>query len=319
MHRRTFIRSTVTPLISGLTSTAGVALAAEPFPSRPVTVVVPFAPAGGADTLARILAGPLGATWKQTVVVENRPGASGKIGTAQVTRAVADGHTLVMASTAAIDRDNLKLLAPVALVSAAPYVVTVRPGLGVRSVQELMNKARAEPGKLTFGSSGEGAASHLSVELFKQMAGLQMLHVPYKGTGQAVTDLLAGTIDFMFAPPQSVMPHVKAGKLLALAVTSAKRARSVPELPPVAEVGLPGYVAVGWFGLLAPAATPKAVVARISQDVNVALKTPEVIAAMLNASTEPAEGSPEDFARFIQEEMARWGPLEDTLSRQRGK
>lgn len=294
------------------------ARAAEPFPSRNVTVVVPFPPAGGADTLARILAGPLGAAWKQTVVVENRPGASGKIGTGQVTRAAPDGHTLVMASTAAIDRDNLKLLAPVALVSAAPYVVAVRPGLGVKNVRELIDKARAAPGKLTFGSSGEGAASHLSVELFNQLAGLRMLHVPYKGTGQAVTDLLAGTIDLMFAPPQSVMPHVQAGKLLALAVTSARRARALPDLPPVAEVGLPGYVAVGWFGLLAPAATPKAVVARINVDVTTALRSQDVAQAMLAASTEPAEGSPEDFGRFILEEMGRWGPLEEAIARKRG-
>ena len=316
MRRRHFLQSSV---FASATGFSGLTLAAEPFASRPVNVIVPFPPAGGADTLARILAGPLGATWKQTVVIENRPGASGKIGTGQVARAAADGNTLVMASTAAIDRDNLKLLAPVALVSAAPYVVVVRPGLGVRSIKELIDKARAEPGKLTFGSSGEGAASHLSVELFKQMAGVQMLHVPYKGTGQAVTDLLAGTIDLMFAPPQSVMPHVKAGKLLALAVTSAKRARSVPDLLPVAEVGLPGYVAVGWFGLLAPSATPKAVVSRINQDVNAALKSPEVIQAMLGASTEPAEGSPEDFARFIQDEMGRWGPLEEALRQQRSK
>ncbi len=288
-----------------------------PFPSRNVTFVVPFPPAGGADTLARILSTHLGGVWKQTVVVENRPGASGHIGADYVARAPADGHTLMMSSTASLDRKNVAQFAPVALVSASPYVVTVRPGLGVATVRDLIAKAKAEPGKLTFGSSGEGSASHLTVELFKQAAGVNMLHVPYKGTGQAVSDLLAGTIDFMFAPAQTVMPHVKANKLVAVAVTSGRRAKALPELPTIAEAGVPGYAAVGWFGLLAPVATPKPVVAKLAADVNAALANPQVVKTMLEAGAEPAEGTPEEFAKFINEELVKWGQLEESLARQR--
>jgi tripartite-type tricarboxylate transporter receptor subunit TctC len=283
---------------------------AQAYPAKPVTIVVPFPPAGGADTLARILGTHLGNVWKQTVVVENRPGASGHIGATYVARSPADGYTLLMSSTASLDAENVKQFAPIALVSASPYVVSVRPGLGVKDIRELVALAKAQPGKLSFGSSGEGSASHLTVELFKQAANVDMLHVPYKGTGQAVSDLLGGTIDFMFAPAQTVMPHVKSGKLVALAVTSAKRAKAMPELPTIAEAGVPGYSAVGWFGLLVPAATPKAVVAKLATDVGAALNDPGVEKTMLAAGAEPSEGTPEAFGKFINEELAKWGQLE---------
>ncbi|HUR89683.1 MAG TPA: tripartite tricarboxylate transporter substrate binding protein [Ramlibacter sp.] len=310
MIRRTFIAAALAVTF---------AAHAQTFPSKPVTVVVPFPPAGGADTLARILSTPLGDKWKQTVVVDNRPGASGHIGATYVARSPADGQTLLMSSTASLDKNNVKDFAPIALVSASPYVVVVRPTLGVHNIRELVAKAKAEPGKLTFGSSGEGSASQLTVELFKQAAGVNMLHVPYKGTGQAVTDLLGGQIDFMFAPAQTVMPHVKAGKLLAIAVTSSRRAKALPDLPTIAESGVPGYAAVGWFGLLAPAATPKPVVARIATDVSAAMKDPKVIDAMMAAGAEPSEGTPEDFARFINEELDKWGKLEEQMATAKGK
>ncbi len=289
------------------------ATAQAAFPNKPVTIVVPFPPAGGADTLARILATHLSGVWKQQVVVENRPGASGHIGAAHVARSPADGYTLMMSSTASLTRENVAQFAPIALVSASPYVVTVNPKLNVKSIRELVTRAKAEPGKLTFGSSGEGSASHLTVELFMQAAGVDMLHVPYKGTGQAVTDLLGGTISLMFAPGQTVAGHVKAGKLQALAVTSAVRAKAAPELPPIAEAGVPGYSAVGWFGLLAPAATPKAVLQKLSADVNAALADPAIEKTMLANGAEPAQGSAEDFGRFIQDELGKWGKLEATM------
>jgi tripartite-type tricarboxylate transporter receptor subunit TctC len=310
MYRRLFIAATLA---------LGLAAHAQTFPGKTVTMVVPFPPAGGADTLARILATPLAETWKQSVVVDNKPGASGHIGATYVARAPADGHTLLMSSTASLDRNNIRDFAPIALVSASPYVVVVRPALGVKSIKDLVAKARAEPGKLTFGSSGEGSASHLTVELFKQVAGVNMLHVPYKGTGQAVTDLLGGNIDLMFAPAQTVMPHVKAGKLVAIAVTSSRRAKALPDLPTIAEAGVPGYAAVGWFGLLAPAATPKPVVAKLAADVNAALKDPKVVDAMLAAGAEPSEGTPEEFARFINDELAKWTQLEEQLAKSKGK
>lgn len=280
------------------------------YPNKPVTIVVPFPPAGGADTLARILATHLTGVWKQQVVVENRPGASGSIGAAYVARSAADGYTLMMSSTASLTRENLPQFAPIALVSASPYVVTVNPKLNIKNIRELVARAKAEPGKLTFGSSGEGSASHLTVELFMQATGVDMLHVPYKGTGQAVTDLLSGTISMMFAPGQTVSPHVKAGNLQALAVTSAVRAKSSPELVPIAESGVPGYSAVGWFGLLAPAATPRAVLQKLTADVNAALADPAIEKTMLTNGAEPAQGSAEEFGRFIQEELTKWGKLD---------
>jgi tripartite-type tricarboxylate transporter receptor subunit TctC len=310
--------------VLGLAASFALALAAggasaQAFPSKPVTIVVPFPPAGGADTLARILSTSLGNTWKQTVLVDNRPGASGHIGATYVARSPADGYTLMMSSTASLDKNNVSQFAPIALVSASPYVVAVRPGLGVHNIRELVAKAKAEPGKLSFGSSGEGSASHLTVELFKQVAGVNMLHVPYKGTGQAVSDLLGGTIDLMFAPAQTVMPHIKAGKVIALAVTSAKRAKALPELPTIAESGVPGYAAVGWFGLLAPAATPKPMVAKLAADIGAALDNPEVVKSMLTAGAEPADGTPEEFGRFIQDELTKWSQLEEQLAKKKAR
>lgn len=301
----------------GLSLFAGAAGAQSSFPNRPVTIVVPFPPAGGADSLARILAVHLSATWKQTVMVENRPGASGHIGASHVARSQADGHTLLMSSTASLDKNNVSQFAPIALVSASPYVAAVSTKLGVKNIRELVAKAKAEPDKLTFGSSGEGSASHLTVELFKQVAGVNLLHVPYKGTGQAVNDLLAGNIDLMFAPAQTLMPHVKSGKVVALAVTSANRGKALPELPTIAEAGVPGYAAVGWFGLLAPAQTPAPVVAKLAADVGAALENPEVVKSMLAAGAEPSRGTPEEFGRFIKDEMTKWSQVEEAVAKQK--
>lgn len=310
VSRRAFVATAVASFVAAST----LATAQQGFPHRTVTILVPFPPGGGADTLSRILGGPLAEAWRQSVVVDNRAGASGKIGASAVARAPADGHMLLMASTGAIDETNSSTLAPVALVSASPYVVVVNPKLGIHNIRDLIARAKAEPGRLSFGSSGEGSASQLTVELFKQMAGTDMLHVPYKGTGQAVTDLLAGTIQFMFAPGQAVLPHVAAGKLIAIAVTSPRRARAVLALPTIAESGVPGYAASGWFGLFAPAATPQGVIRRISDDVNLAMQKPEIVDSMLKAGAEPSTGTPAQFARFVQEELAKWGRLQAQLA-----
>src|SRR3989441_5030968 len=231
---------------------------AQDFPAKPVRVVVPFPPGGGADALARLLGPKLADLWGQQVIVENKPGASGHIGADFVAQSPPDGYMLLMSSTASLTEKNVDQFAPVSLVSASPYVVTANPKVAAGSIRELIALAKANPGRLSFGSSGTGAASHLSAELFKSMAGVDLLHVPYKGTGQALTDLLAGHVDLMFAPAQTVMPHVQSGKLKVLGITGARRSQTLPDLPSVAESGLPGYEAVGWFGLLAPAATPKA-------------------------------------------------------------
>ena len=281
----------------------------QAFPAKPVRIVVPFPPGGGADTLTRIMEPKLAAIWAQPVIVENRPGASGHIGADFVARSVPDGHTLVMASTAALDEKNVVEFAPVSLVSASPYIVTANPKVAAANIRELIALAKASPGRLSFASSGTGAASHLSAELFKSMAGVDLLHVPYKGTGQAVTDLLAGHVNLMFAPAQTVMPYVREGRLKALALTGSKRSETLPDLPTVAESGLPGYEAVGWFGLLAPAATPRATVAKASADVNRVLAEREVRGKMLGLGADPSGDTPEEFARFIRGDQAKWSKL----------
>jgi tripartite-type tricarboxylate transporter receptor subunit TctC len=288
---------------------ASAAALGQGFPSKPVRIVVPFPPGGGADTLARIMEPKLVAIWGQPVIVENRPGASGHIGADFVSKSAPDGLTLLMSSTASLTEKNVGEFAPVSLVSASPYVVTVNPKVSATSIRELIALAKQNPGKLSFASSGTGAASHLSAELFKSMAGVDLLHVPYKGTGQAVTDLLAGHVDLMFAPAQTVMPYVREGRLRALALTGAKRSETLPDLPTVAESGVPGYAAVGWFGLLAPVATPRPVVEKISADANRVLAEREVRDRMLALGADPSGDTPEQFARFIREDQAKWGKL----------
>jgi tripartite-type tricarboxylate transporter receptor subunit TctC len=282
---------------------------AQVFPSKPVRIVVPFPPGGGADTLARIMEPKLAGIWAQPIVVENRPGASGHIGADFVAKSVPDGHTLLMSSTASLTEKNVNQFAPVSLVSASAYIVTANPGVAAANIRELIALAKANPGKLSFGSSGTGAASHLSAELFKAMAGVDLLHVPYKGTGQALADLLAGHVNLMFAPAQTVMPYVRAGKLKAFAVTGLKRSEILPDLPTVAESGLPGYEAVGWFGLLAPAATPKATVAKLSVEANRVLAMSDVREKMLGLGADPEGNTPEEFARFIRDDQAKWSKL----------
>jgi tripartite-type tricarboxylate transporter receptor subunit TctC len=284
----------------------GLLLPAAVF-SQTLRIVVPFPPGGGADALARLMAPRLAELRRQQVIVENKPGASGHIGADLVAQSPADGHTLLMSSTASLTEKNVHQFAPVTLVSASPYVLVVSAKTPVASIAELIAHAKTNPGKLTYASSGTGAASHLSAELFKSMARVDLLHVPYKGTGQAVTDLLAGQVDLLFAPSQAVIQHVRAGKLKALATTGAKRAETLPDLPTVAESGLPGYEAVGWFGLLAPAATPKAMVEKLSADANQVLS--DIKTRMQAVGADPVGTTPEEFARFIREDQAKWAKL----------
>lgn len=285
------------------------AYAADPYPSKSVKVIVPFPPGGGADTLIRLIAPMMGELWKQTLVIENRPGASGLIGADVVAQSPADGYTLLMGTTAAVTEKNVSQFAPVALVSASPYVVTVNPALNISSIKALIAYAKANPGKVRYGSSGPGSASHLAGELFASMAGVTLLHVPYKGTGQALTDLLAGHIDLMFAPAQTVMPQIDSGKLLGLAQTGAKRSEALPNIPTVSEAGLAGYSAVGWFGLFAPANTPKPVVQKINQTVMFVMGQEKIRKAMLERGSDPASGSAEDFAAFLRLDQAKWEKL----------
>jgi len=283
--------------------------AADIYPSKSIKVIVPFPPGGGADTLIRLMAPMIGEVWKQTLIIENRSGASGLIGADLVAQSPADGYTLLMGSTAAVTEKNISQFAPVALVSASPYVVTVSPALNVNSIKALITYAKANPGKVRFGSSGPGSASHLSGELFASMVGVNLLHVPYKGTGQALTDLLAGHIDLLFAPAQTVMPQIDSGKLIALAQTGPKRSEALPNMPTVSEAGLTGYNSVGWFGLFAPANTPKPIVQKINQTVMFVLGQEKIRKAMLDRGSDPASGSEEEFAAFLRLDQAMLAKL----------
>ena len=292
----------------GITYAGGAFAQGDVFPSKSIKVIVPFPPGGGTDTLMRIITPPLSEIWKQSIVIENRPGASGAVGAEAVIRAPADGYTLLVATTALPDR-LVNQLAPISLISASPYVLTISPALKINSVQQLIAAAKENPGFIRFGSSGPGSASHLSGELFKAVAGVDMLHVPYKGTGPAMTDLLGGHINVMFAPAQTVMPQVTSGNLKALAVTSAKRSQSIPNLPTIAEAALPTYSAVGWFGLFAPPNTPKSVITKINTDIEKVLKLPQVRREMLERGIEPSGGSPEEFAELVKTDQLKWSKL----------
>ena len=243
------------------------------------------------------------------VVIENRAGANGGIGLDFVAQSPPDGYTLLAIAAGPLNDDNLKRFSAVTLFAAPAYTLVVNPSVNANNVKELIALAKAQPGKLAYGSTGGGAASHLSAELFKAMAGIDMLHVPYKGVGNAVTDLLGGQVQVMVAPTQSVMGHVKSGKLRALAVTGAKRSPSAPEMPTMAEAGVPGYESVGWFGLMAPAGTPRDVVLLLNREINRILQLPDVKARLLELGAEPASTTPEQFLEFIRNDNAKWAKL----------
>ena len=294
--------------------------AAADYPSHAIKMVVPFAPGGGTDVLGRIIAQRLADQWGQPVVVENQPGASGGIVTKAFVKAEPDGYTLLMASTGALMAasaalapeghfDVTKFFAPITVVAAPPYLLVVNPSVKANSVAELIKLAREKPKALSFGSSGIGAASHLSGALFEKDAHVEMLHVPYKGTGPAVTDLLGGRIDMMFSPSTTVQAFVAAGKLKALGTTGAKRSKFFPDVPTVAEGGLPGYASVGWFGLLAPAHTPKEIVDKLNKAVVAIMGEKDVIDRMAKIGAEPEPQTPDEFARFINADVAKWMTL----------
>jgi len=296
---------------------------AQAFPAGSVRIVVPFPPGGGTDVLGRLLAAGLQGLWNQSVIIDNRPGAAGVIGTRQVIAAPADGQTLLMASTGSIlalasgdgvpqPSDITHDLAPVSLVSAPPYILVVNPTLPVRTAAELIAYAKANPGKLTFGSSGVGSASHLSGALFVQMAGINMLHVPYRGTGPAVTDLLGGRIEVMFSPALTVTPHITAGTLRVLGTTGAARSTLFPDYPTIAETGLRGYASLGWFGLFAPAQTPRRIVAKISMDAKQVLLLPESRKRLADEGAEPEPNTPEVFTAFVNDDVRKWLELART-------
>jgi tripartite-type tricarboxylate transporter receptor subunit TctC len=292
--------------------------AAQPYPSKPIRIVVPF-PAGGiADLYARLIGGRLTDAWGQPIVVENRTGAGGNIGADAVAKSPHDGYTLVMGSFgthavnvslfSALPYDPVRDFAPIALVLEAEGLLVVHPSVPAQSVLDLIAYGRAHPGRLTFASAGMGTASHLAGELFKTMARVEMTHVPYKGNVPAITDLLAGQTSLIFATMPTVLPHVKAGKLRAIATIGSVRSAAVPELPTVAET-IPGFEVNNWIGLLAPAGTPADIVRKWNGEVNRIMQSPDLKQRLLAEGARFAPNTPEQFGAFIKDEIAKWAPV----------
>jgi tripartite-type tricarboxylate transporter receptor subunit TctC len=292
---------------------------AQAYPTKPIRLVVPFPAGGTTDILAREVGQRLSVTLGQPIVIDNRPGAAGNIGADLVAKSAADGYTLLMGTVgthainaslyAKMPYDHVKDFAPVILVAGVPNVLEVNPALPVNSVADLIKLAKAKPGQINFASSGSGTSIHLSGELFKTMAGVDMTHVPYKGSAPAITDLIGGQVQVMFDNLPSSLQFIKAGKLRAIAVTSAKRAAALPDVPTIAESGLPGFEASSWFGIVAPAGTPPAIIARINGDVDQWLQSSEAKEKLLAQGAIPAGGTPEQFAAHIRAETEKWAKV----------
>jgi len=289
---------------------------AQVWPSRPVRMVIPLSPGGFADVPGRILASRLSASLRQNVFVENRPGAGGTIGADFVVKSAPDGYTLLFTGTPHVispwiykklPYDPLKDFEPVALVASGPYVLVVNPQLAVNSVRELIAAAKAQPGRIDYASSGNGSAQHLVSALFTSMAGIQLNHVPYKGSGPAMQDLLGGQVRVSFAGIPNVMPHVKAGRLRALAVSTPQRSPDLPDVPTVAEAGVPGYEATLWLNLAAPGGTPPAIVQRLHGETVKALQDAELRKSFRSAGVEASPLGPQELAVFMRAEYEKWG------------
>ena len=310
-------------LLAGLTLAAAGALPtvvlAQNYPVKPVTIVVPFAPGGTTDILARIVGQGLQTELGQPFVVDNRAGAGGNIGASLAAKAAGDGYTLFMGTvgTHAINQalykkmpfDPVKDFAPISRVATVPNLLVAHPSQPYKTVKELIAYAKANPGKVTFGSPGSGASPHVSGELFKSLTGTDMLHVPYKGSAPAMTDLLGGQIAIMFDNMPSAIQHVRSGKLRPIAVTTAKRSPELPDIPTIAEAGVPGYEAMSWFGLFAPAATPKPVLDRLNAALVKVLNQPDVKKKIAEQGGDVVAETPAQFAAFIKSETAKWGKV----------
>ena len=314
-------RSLLAAMAVAAVAVAHPALAADAaaFPSKPVRLIVPFTPGGSTDILARAIGQKLSESWRQPVVIENRPGAGGAIGMELAAKAPADGTTMVMghigtlAANPALYRslsyDPVRDFAPVTLVAMVPNVLVVGPAIPSRSVAEFVALAKSKPGKLDYGSGGNGSAAHLAMEYFKLKAGVDLQHVPYKGTAPALTDLLGGQIAVILTGLPPVLQHVKSGKLRILGVASRERLAAFPEIPTIAESGVPGFEATQWYGLLVPAATPKDIVAKIQRDTAAALRDPAVNERLASEGAEPVGNTPEQFGTFIRSEIELWGKV----------
>jgi tripartite-type tricarboxylate transporter receptor subunit TctC len=294
-----------------------LAHAQDSYPSKPITIVVPYAPGGSNDNFARVMAKGLGTALKQTVIVENKPGASGNTGTAFVAKSQPDGYTLVAVSSSLVTNaaiqtklpfDAVKDLAPVAMMAKGPFIVAVNNDFPARTPKDLVAALKAAPGKYSYASSGIASTNQFATEQLKSLSGTHVLHVPYRGIGPAVTDLIGNQVQLLISSGPSIMPQVKGGRIRAIAVTSAKPSPIAPELPAMAEA-VPGYDFEAWWGLLAPAGTPPAIVARLNAEVNKVLATPEFKEFLLKEGALPAPQTPEQFAATIKSDIPRWKKL----------
>jgi len=311
------MKTTIRWFAAAVLSVAAVgAVQAQGYPNKPVRLIVPYPAGGTTDIIARVAAQQLSERLKQPFVVENKAGANGAIGSVEVARAPADGYTLLMgtASTHGINSavykslpyDAVKDFAPVTIVASTPNIIAVHPSVPAKNLQELLALAKAQPGKLNYGSTSLGGSPHMSAELLKMMAGVDMVHVPYKGAAPMLTDLMGGQVQIGFDNLPSTINFVRSGKVRAIAVTTPQRWPGAPEIPTVAESGLPGYEVSGWFGLLAPAGTPPAVLATIQQALSEAVKQPEVNKQMLELGAQPVANTPDAFAKLVQADVAKW-------------
>jgi len=308
---------TLRSVIAAASLVVAVAAGAQNFPSRPVTLTVGFAPGGGTDTAARVIAQKLSENLGQSVVVDNKAGAGGNIAAQHLATAAPDGYTIHLTSVGPmavaphivkdLAYDPKRDIAPITMGVVFPNVIVVHSGVPAKTLEEFVALARQKPGKLTYASSGVGGAGHLAGELFKERAGIDMLHVPYKGGGPAMTDLLAGRIDMYVGVPSTVAPHVDAGKLRALATTGAKRASTMPGVPTVAEAGYPGFEATNWYAFVAPAKTPRELLDFWNRELTKALNDPQVSAELAKHGLDPAPGSRDELAQYFEREYQKWG------------
>lgn len=291
---------------------------AQAYPARPLRVVVPFAPGGAVDLVARTVAPKLNETFGQAVVVDNRGGAGGTIGTDIVAKARPDGHTLLVASMGVavnavlyprLPYDTVKDLAPVTTLGEQPNIVVTHPAVAAKSLGDLLALARSKPGQVSYGSGGIGSNSHLATVLFTQMAGLEMLHVPYKGLGPAIAEVVGGQVQVVISNVSTAVPHVKSGRLRLLAVTAEKRFPLFPETPTVSEAGVPGYESSGWYGMWVTAGTPQSIVGALNREMTKILNAPAVQEQFSAQGLQPIPTSPEAFGRRVQEEIRKWGPV----------
>jgi tripartite-type tricarboxylate transporter receptor subunit TctC len=323
--RRTALALAAVAPLSGILRRAA-AQQAQPgggaFPSRPVRIVVPFPPGQASDTFARLMAEKLGARWPQPVVVENKPGAGGAVAVEAVVASAADGYTLLWGGTGVtvlpavaprpLPYDVQRDLVPVARVADIPMMIVAGAASGIRTLADLVARARAKPGDLVYGSGGPGSLQHLTGELFAWRAGIKLNHVPYRGSGPAMTDLISGTIPLMVDSSASALPQVRAGRVVALAVASEQRSSLMPEVPTAAEAGVQGVVAMGWNGIFAPVRTPPAVVQRVHADANAIILEPAVQARFGELGAEATPGEQEAFRAFVAEELAKWRAVAQT-------